>query len=351
MASCARRDIVQPGAGGIYHCWQRCVRRAFLLGMDPLTGKCHTHRREWFIQRLQLLVGCFAIDVCFDAILSNHFHLILRANPRLVKRMGDWEVARRWLRVYPGKRVLDENWIEPTDEQVEALVANKKKLADIRGCLANISCFMAALSEYIARRGNREDDTDGRFFSGRFQCREISHEAGLLVGGMYVDLNLLRAGEAATPESSVFSSVWFRIQARQAASAGSATDPAPDDWLAPLTLQDDHLGDVPCASGSRASDKGLLSMSLDQYLQLLDWAGRELQAGKRGAIPADLAPILERLGIEGDALLDTLENFPRLFPRFVGRAEQILERAHEVGKRWLHGVRPARRIFARNEES
>lgn len=109
MASCARREIIRPGAAGIFHCWQRCVRRAYLLGKDPLSGKDHTHRREWFIHRLQLLVRCFAIDVGFDAILSNHFHLILRTNPRLVKRMGNWEVARRWLRVYPGKRVLDEN--------------------------------------------------------------------------------------------------------------------------------------------------------------------------------------------------------------------------------------------------
>ena len=102
VASCARREIVRPGAAGIFHCWQRCVRRAYLLGKDPLTGKDHTHRREWFIQRLRLLVRCFAIDVAFEAILSNHFHLVLRTNPRLVKRMGDFEVARRWLRVYPG---------------------------------------------------------------------------------------------------------------------------------------------------------------------------------------------------------------------------------------------------------
>ena len=36
-------------------------------------------------------------------------------------------------------------------------------------------------------------------------------------------------------------------------------------------MQADHLGDVPCTSGERASDKGLLSMTLDEYLQLLDF--------------------------------------------------------------------------------
>ena len=79
--------------------------------------------------------------------------------------------------------------------------------------------------------------------------------------------------------------------------------------------------------------------------RILDWSGRQLRANKRGAIPAHLAPILERLGIEGDELLDTLHDFPRLFRRLVGRAEQILERAQEVGRRWMHGVRPAARVF------
>jgi hypothetical protein len=345
MASCARREIIRPGAAGIFHCWQRCVRRAYLLGKDPLTGKDHTHRREWFIDRLRLLVSCFAIDVAFEAILSNHFHLVLRAEPRLVKRMGDYEVARRWLRIYPGKRVLDGNWIEPTEKQIEALVADKSKMAVIRKRLSNVSWFMAALSEFIARRANAEDDCDGRFFSGRFGCREIVHEAGLLVTGLYTDLNLIRAGEATSPETSIYTSAWFRIQARQtAARKKSATKPI-DSWLAPLTLQADHLGDVPCTSGQRASDKGLLSMTVDEYLKMLDWSGRHLRANKRGAIPANLAPILERLGIEGDELLDTLEDFPRLFRRLVGRSEQIIERAHEVGRRWLHGVRPAARVF------
>jgi hypothetical protein len=58
-----------------------------------------------------------------------------------------------------------------------------------------------------------------------------------------------------------------------------------------------------------------------------------------------LAPILERLGIEGDELLDTLEDFPRLFRRLVGPAEQIIVRAREVGRRWLQEVGPAARVF------
>ena len=42
-------------------------------------------------------------------------------------------------------------------------------------------------------------------------------------------------------------------------------------------------------------------MSFAEYLNLLDWTGRQLRADKLGAIPQDLAPILERLQIGGEA--------------------------------------------------
>ena len=50
MQSFARREIVDPDQVGIYHCIARCVRRAFLCGMDPLFGKSFDHRKEWVQQ-------------------------------------------------------------------------------------------------------------------------------------------------------------------------------------------------------------------------------------------------------------------------------------------------------------
>ena len=73
MPACARKEIVRQGEAGIYHAWSRCVRRAFLLGTDPLTGKDYNHRRDWVVERMKLLVASFAIDVGFLAVLSNHW--------------------------------------------------------------------------------------------------------------------------------------------------------------------------------------------------------------------------------------------------------------------------------------
>src|SRR5271157_2270463 len=50
--------------------------------------------------------------------------------------------------------------------------------------------------------------------------------------------------------------------------------------------------DSRCASGRsrRASDRGLLPMTLESYLTLLDWTGRQLRAGTHGVIPPALLP-------------------------------------------------------------
>ena len=47
-----------------------------------------------------------------------------------------------------------------------------------------------------------------------------------------------------------------------------------------------------------------LPIRLDKYLSFLDWTGRQLRAASQRAIPAQLAPILERLGIVGDGWIE-----------------------------------------------
>ncbi len=54
-------------------------------------------------------------------------------------------------------------------------------------------------------------------------------------------------------------------------------------------------------------------MTLDQYLKLLDWTGRQLRADKTGAIPRDCAPIMERLELNAESWLDFVKNFRNRF--------------------------------------
>ena len=57
MARAVRNEVIADGEVGVYHCINRCVRRAFLCGQDPLSGRSFEHRKVWIQQRLEMLAG------------------------------------------------------------------------------------------------------------------------------------------------------------------------------------------------------------------------------------------------------------------------------------------------------
>ena len=64
MARTPRGELIDRAEVGVYHCVQRAVRRAWLCGQDPVTGKNFDHRNIWIQARLAFLAGQFAIGVC-----------------------------------------------------------------------------------------------------------------------------------------------------------------------------------------------------------------------------------------------------------------------------------------------
>ena len=176
MPACARRDIVDEDRVGVYHCIARCVRRAFLCGTDPYSGRDYSHRRAWIVDRLRQLAGLFGVEVCEYAVMSNHLHLVLRNRPDLVQGWSNAEVVLK-------------------------------------------------------------------------------------------------------------------------------------------------------------------------YIMLLDWTGRELRRDKRGAIPENLAPILDRLGIDRSNWVDTVRDFGRLFKQAAGRASSLARAAPRCSRRWFQGKAAARVAF------
>ena len=353
MARLARREYLDPLTTQITHAVARCVRRAFLCGNDPVTGQSFEHRRQWIQDRLELLASAFAIDCLTFSVMSNHVHLVLRNRPDLVREWTDEEVASRWLRLCP-----PDCGDEALDAAVAMLVNNPQKIAELRVRLSDISWWMRLLTQSIARRANREDDCTGRFWEGRFKAQLLLDEAAVLACAMYVDLNPIRAAMAESLDASEFTGAKARIddlkesiesgpsslQSLGAADVESSekrwersSSRQRSGWLSPVEIDTRHapVNTEPSPCGRRASLKGFLPLSLSKYLELLDWTGRQLRTGKRGAIASHIAPVLQQLGIKGDRWLELAKNFGKLFKRAVGSSASLSDEARQRGQRWL----------------
>jgi hypothetical protein len=70
---------------------------------------------------------------------------------------------------------------------------------------------MKMLNQDIAFRANAEDNCKGHFFESRFKSQALLDERALLTCMAYVDLNLIRAAMARTPEASDYTSIQERI--------------------------------------------------------------------------------------------------------------------------------------------
>ena len=107
MGRKGRRETFDPLEVSVQHCISRAVRRAWLLGDDPYSGKNFDHRKDWVKNRLIHLSANYGIDVLGYAIMSNHMHIILRNRPDIVKTWSDAEVAERIWYLFPKRKKND----------------------------------------------------------------------------------------------------------------------------------------------------------------------------------------------------------------------------------------------------
>ena len=328
MPAKLRSEVFDADEVGVYHCWNRLVQRRFLFGLDHLTGKDYSYRKEWVRDRLKQLAAVMAVDVLDYAILDNHIHTVFRNRPDIVAMWTDQEVARRWWFVCPLRKHPDGSAAEPLPAEIQLFATHAD---EYRKRLSDVSWMMRLLCQPVARRANREDGVDGRFFAKRFDCSRLETEADVLACSIYVDLNVVHAGIVDTPEESKFTSAFDRIQARWrdtkrelGADHDSSSELDDASWLSPVYLDErsdaltslDSASDCNPVGSARISNKGFLPITIDQYLTILDIVGRALRNGKRGRIPSILPPILERLKLDAGnwfhSILDLFAQRPPL---------------------------------------
>ena len=342
----ARKEIVQEGAEGVYHCISRCVRRAFLCGIDSYSGKSFEHRKDWVQSRLKLMSSGFAIEIMAFAVMSNHVHVVLRTRPDLTQNWTDAETARRWLLLFPKNSSGKGMQAADPAREIKVLQGDKGRIRNLRQRLCSISWFMRCLNEHIARRANKEDGCKGRFWEGRFKCQALLDEAAVLTCMTYVDLNPIRTGEADVPEKSLNTSIYLRISGKlleeksrtnrveQSMDGQPAASSQPDNWLTPLKIS--SVNPRPC----------FLEITRREYFELVDWTGRQIRDDASGAIPGNLDSIMSRLQIQSCNWVETIRGYQRLFFRVTGKEKALKEAAGKAGRNWFRGLTASRMAFS-----
>ena len=310
----ARKHLVCLSDTPYYHITSRCVRRAFLCGVDRVSGKSYEHRRGCIEDRIRVLASLFSVQLCAYAVMSNHYHLVVKLNPAEAETWSDADVLQRWTALFKGPLLVQrylagEALAGAEKDAVSATIAVYRKRL---GCL---SWFMKCLNEPIARQANAEDGCTGHFWEARFRSQPLRSERALLTAMAYVDLNPVRAGLASRPEQSDYTSIKSRIEgARQATElAKCVTRLLRRGELNHFNVPIRSLLPFADAVTPGNSTASALPMYEREYLKLVDETGRMVVLGKRGQLDPDLAPILARLGLSTDEWLQCATAFKAHF--------------------------------------
>jgi REP element-mobilizing transposase RayT len=301
-----RSHLVDPN-GGKYHVCSRCVRRTFLCGVDDLTGRDFSHRRQWIQARIFELSKIFSVSIYAYAVMSNHYHIVLSIDSLA---LTDEEVADRWLQLCP---VASQGDGAQTPSLHAArcftIIENKERLAELRARLHSLSWFMRFINEPLARLANKEDNCTGRFWEGRFKSQILLDEASVLASMVYVDLNPVRAGIADDLEDSDYTSVQHRLT-----HEGEAEDIAPINGY--------HR------------DRPFAPISLADYVSLVRWTA-ETQSTMRRSMQGRVHHCLRINHTTYDCWFRDNLPSPHCWQRAMGSVDALKEHAKVVGQHWI----------------
>ncbi|MEE4244488.1 MAG: hypothetical protein V2I33_03710 [Kangiellaceae bacterium] len=322
-----RKRLIDLNTTPYYHCISRCVRRAFLCGECHLTGKNYEHRKGWVQERIAFLSKVFAIDIASYAVMSNHYHLVIRVDADKAKSWSDNAVIQRWGQLYSVPVVVKQAQKSTATKAIKLMA--KSMIDTWRSRLIDISWFMRCLNEFLARRANTEDECTGRFWEGRFKSQALLDQAAVLTAMAYVDLNPIRAGISKTPEKSVHTSIQQRIK------------------LTKKEPVEHNIKLMTLSSNQSQRNKNSVAFSKQDYFDLVDWIGRVIRDDKRGFIDNKLPPILNRLNLAPDGFIELLKREDNIAGlTVVGSPTALANLIENTETCFIKGMSRTKRLYA-----
>jgi len=135
----------------------------------------------------------------------------------------------------------------------------------------------------------------------------------------YIDLNPVRAGIAETPELSDYTSIQLRIQywKNKSEKLQNNIPTKTDENIQPKFL-------MPFAGNSRQPKPDGITYNLSNYLELVDWTGKQIRHDKKQSIDVSTPPILQRIGTAAEHWIELCTHFEERFRGLV-RSPHLLK--------------------------
>ena len=206
------RIKVSPEEGpAAYHCMTRVVAGERLID-DP--AKEILRRQLWFVAEF-----C-GVEILTYAILSNHFHILVRVPQKTTP--SDTELLRRYRLLHPKPTKYQQARIEVIEAQLvaggpEGEAWRRRQLA----LMGDVSNFMKLLKQRFAIWFNKAHRRYGTLFAERFKSVLVECSGNALrTMAFYIDLNPVRAGLVADPKDYRFCGYGEAVAGNAVARAG-----------------------------------------------------------------------------------------------------------------------------------
>jgi len=142
-----------------------------------LLGEGPNDRKLWLDNRLEELSQIFSVAVAGFSTMDNHLYVLVRLDPGIASGWSDEEVVRRWGRLFP-PRDRSRQPLPVSNNWVAWRLKDAGWLARARERLQSRSWFIKCLKEPLSRLADRQEQTRGAFFEGRFKSVAVLEKPG-----------------------------------------------------------------------------------------------------------------------------------------------------------------------------
>ena len=180
----------------VYHCVTRTVNGEMLFDVKE---------KEVLRKMLHQIVEFSGVELLTYAIMSNHFHVLVRVSDR-AKDVSDAELIQRFKVLYPKPsrhRPEDAGMLETVLKAGRAEADHLRR--QLKARMGDVSEFMRTLKQRYSIWFNKSHNRYGPLWSDRFKSCVVENDPIVVrTVAAYIDLNPVRAGLVKDPKDYRF---------------------------------------------------------------------------------------------------------------------------------------------------